>query len=54
VVVDNFDIEWARLPVGPFKADSPSIIDSDAELASSVSSKRFKSVALHALKLSLA
>jgi hypothetical protein len=44
VVVHNFDIRWTWRTVLPFKANSPLIVNADAELPLSVSTQDLKAV----------
>jgi uncharacterized UBP type Zn finger protein len=44
-MIDDFDVEGRVCIVRPFEADSPLRVDSDAELAPSISPERFKTVA---------
>jgi hypothetical protein len=47
VIIHNLDVGRFQSPFWPLEADSPLVVDANAELPSSISTKRLKSVARH-------
>jgi len=45
MIIDDFNVARPCLPIGPFEAYAPLLIDTDGELTSPVTSQRLKSVA---------
>src|SRR4051812_39391930 len=44
VVVNNLNVRWPRRPIGPFETYPPLVIDTNTELALSVSRESLKTV----------
>ena len=45
VVIGNLNVEWAVPICRPFKADSPLLVDADAELSLAIAAQGFKTIA---------
>jgi hypothetical protein len=45
VVIGNLDVDWTGCAMGPLKADSPLVVDTDAVLALPISLQGFQPVA---------
>jgi hypothetical protein len=43
--VNDLDVEWAPLAIGPLETDAPLIVDSDAVLSRSIALQGFKAIA---------
>jgi hypothetical protein len=44
VIIDNFNIRWAGLIVGPLKANAPLLVDPDGTLPLAVSLQSFEAI----------